>query len=310
MFKLSRLNLILAAISALSGRPEHYPAAPCGQRRQRADVREPGLVPIGDANIRPGYRLQHSELPELLCGTRHRGRSHPRIDAPALPGQHTALWFVIPSSAPLGQAIVRLKQKPDTGDVATFPFAAGIQIVATAPGLFTKSYTGSGPVLATDGTLKAIALTNASVPGQQIAMWATGLGGARTGDVTVEIAAKSSLRRIRGSAQRPRSRPDQLHHPRRCEVRLLRSPRDPRSRRPKQHRRPQHQRQSQRLRASPGPLLFRPRRVGCGTVRHPRALPRLLHLRRPQFRGCGRKHDVRIRGSARGRLPLLRLHGQ
>ncbi len=102
----------------------------------------------------------------------------------------TALWFVIPANAPLGQATVALKQKTDSGEVNAIPGEAPIRIVATSPGLFTKSYRVSGPVLATGAGLAHIALTNASVPGQQIAMYATGLGGAKTADVTVEVAGK------------------------------------------------------------------------------------------------------------------------
>ena len=102
----------------------------------------------------------------------------------------TALWFVIPADAPLGKATVALKQKTNAGEGNTIPGEAPIQIVATAPGLFTKSYRVSGPVLATGAGLARNALTNAAVPGQQIAIYATGLGGARTADVTVEVAGK------------------------------------------------------------------------------------------------------------------------
>jgi uncharacterized protein (TIGR03437 family) len=203
LFKLSRLSLILAAASTLSAFPNILQPPLAVNAATGKTSLSPGSYLSVTPTLGPALTFTATNYQnyfvELLTSD---GATH-QLTPLLSPGQPTALWFVIPANAPLGQAAVRFKREPDTGELATFPFAAGIQIVATAPGLFTKSYTGMGPVLATDGTLKPIALTNASVPGQQIAMWATGLGGARTGDVTVEIAGKPTSAVFAGAHSAP-----------------------------------------------------------------------------------------------------------
>jgi hypothetical protein len=70
-------------------------------------------------------------------------------------------------------------------------FNNSIQIVATAPALFTKSYSSFGPALALNHPSTINGLTTAAVPNGIVSLFATGLNGARTSDVTVEFAGQT-----------------------------------------------------------------------------------------------------------------------
>lgn len=96
------------------------------------------------------------------------------------------IWALVPNDAPTGDFWVTLFR----GDVTYTDFAI---IRREAPGLFTQSYSGFGPALALNylgGAPTRNALTAAAVPGRTEALFATGLGNARAGDVTVDIAGE------------------------------------------------------------------------------------------------------------------------
>jgi hypothetical protein len=63
-------------------------------------------------------------------------------------------------------------------------------VTMMGPGLFTKTYLGSGPALAFNQTGAVNALTSAAVPNREVALFATGLNGASAADVKVELAGK------------------------------------------------------------------------------------------------------------------------
>lgn len=100
------------------------------------------------------------------------------------PANPNELWVPIPANAVLGPATITLTTDQPRQTVT-------IQIVATAPGLFTAAYTAYGPALALNHPSTRNALTSAAIPGGTVSLFATGLGGARTSDVSVELAGES-----------------------------------------------------------------------------------------------------------------------
>lgn len=96
----------------------------------------------------------------------------------------TELWVVIPPSTSLGPAVIAITMNGIT-------YNNSIQIVATAPALFTKYYSGFGPALALNHPSTINGLTTAAVPNSIVSLFATGLNGARTSDVTVEFAGQT-----------------------------------------------------------------------------------------------------------------------
>jgi uncharacterized protein (TIGR03437 family) len=103
----------------------------------------------------------------------------PAVEPPKeFPNKAYAVWAVIPQGATLGAATVT---------VSGIPLNATLQIVPTAPGLFTRNYLGYGTTIALDRSGMRLGLTNAALPLQEISLWGTGLGDATTSAVTVEI---------------------------------------------------------------------------------------------------------------------------
>jgi uncharacterized protein (TIGR03437 family) len=97
------------------------------------------------------------------------------------PANPKHLWVVIPSNARVGSALISIEMRDLTYTTLT-------EIVAASPGLFTINYTGFGPALALNHPSTRNALTSAAVPLGTVSLFATGLNGARTDDVTVELS--------------------------------------------------------------------------------------------------------------------------
>ncbi len=95
----------------------------------------------------------------------------------------TDLWFLIPSNARLGSALVTVTLNGATSN--TF-----IQIVAAAPGIFTNNGFGSGSALAVNHPSTPNALTAAAVPTSIVSLFATGLNGTPSSDIKVELAGQ------------------------------------------------------------------------------------------------------------------------
>ncbi|MEI9815348.1 MAG: hypothetical protein WDO18_23055 [Acidobacteriota bacterium] len=96
------------------------------------------------------------------------------------------VWIQIPATAPLGAASLSVRH-------ATYQYLydMSIEITATAPGIFTNDYRGGGPARALNAPATPNALTSAAVPGGTVMLFATGLNGAGTADVVVELAGKT-----------------------------------------------------------------------------------------------------------------------
>ncbi len=98
------------------------------------------------------------------------------------------LWAVIPSNIKTGIALLSAQ-----GEGMQTP----IQIVETSPAIFTNAYPkftgvgydlwGGSTALALNHPATPIGLTSAAVPGGIVSLFATGLNGATTSDVTVEL---------------------------------------------------------------------------------------------------------------------------
>ena len=105
--------------------------------------------------------------------------------------RRSTLWAVIPKDAALGTASATLYEK-NTRLASTV-----LEIAAAAPGLFSRDYSSFGPALAYsyysyyDGfDFRVNALTAAAIPDHFVALFATGLNGARESDVVVEVAGQ------------------------------------------------------------------------------------------------------------------------
>jgi uncharacterized protein (TIGR03437 family) len=98
------------------------------------------------------------------------------------------MLVVAPKDIPLGPAMVTL-----TLDSTVYP-PMQLVIVRVSIGIFTMSGNGLGPALARNisdtGLTVLNQLTSPAVPSQYVTLWATGLGGFTTPDVTVSIAGK------------------------------------------------------------------------------------------------------------------------
>jgi uncharacterized protein (TIGR03437 family) len=110
---------------------------------------------------------------------------------------NTIIWVALPPSLPLGPATVELLRDGES----VLPVLADIRIVETSPALFTNNYAGWGPALAMDAMLRRVTLTNTTTPGSFAAVYATGLGGAHSGDVTVEAGGVSAVVSYAGPSQ-------------------------------------------------------------------------------------------------------------
>jgi hypothetical protein len=108
----------------------------------------------------------------------------PTVEAPK--GVKWQVWTVLPDDAPIGTARLRLRMN-------NVDYSDTLEIAPTAPGLLTSNYEGFGPAIATKTDFARVALTNPATPGQEIALYATGLAGAGTGDVSVEVAGQPAV---------------------------------------------------------------------------------------------------------------------
>ncbi len=108
------------------------------------------------------------------------------MSAIAAPEGSTAeLFSVIPIGAALGWGHVSVR-------VGAFSETAEVKIVKSAPSIFTRGYRGSTPAIATHRDASQITLTSPATPGEEITLWATGMGGSSPSEVSVEVAGKSS----------------------------------------------------------------------------------------------------------------------
>ncbi len=147
----------------------------------------PGISPGSLVALGQGIISDHSRL-RIEFGTGDLGFTAPVLDNPAYP---PGLWTVVPEGLPVGPASVVLITDGVRGPMAIF------DVVARAPGLFAANYTsfgpGFGPALAQNYTRSAVApvaFTNPVVLGQDVTLWATGLGDTTTADVTIEVAGE------------------------------------------------------------------------------------------------------------------------
>jgi len=97
------------------------------------------------------------------------------------------VWAVIPIDAPLGSATIKVQAFSGVN------YPPAIQIEAIAPGIFTRNNLGYGLASALDKDGAPIRLTNAAQPGHEVSLYATGLGGLTTSDVSVEIAGEQAV---------------------------------------------------------------------------------------------------------------------
>jgi hypothetical protein len=92
-------------------------------------------------------------------------------------------WARLPNDAPLGQITAAVVQDG-------VRYTSQLQNRSAAPGLFTQSYSASGPARAINYGTTGVALnalTSAATPRIFVALFGTGLNGARANEVTVSV---------------------------------------------------------------------------------------------------------------------------
>jgi len=150
------------------------------------------------ATVAPGSILDIQQLqPPRIIGNPDPNRvsvqvrpagSSSEINAPLLAGSFLSIWAQLPPETPLGQAEVTLtvdgqKSAP-----------AAITVANSSFGIFTQARNGLGPAIAQNQESERAPalnqLTNPALPNQYVILWGTGLGSARTSDVTVELGGR------------------------------------------------------------------------------------------------------------------------
>jgi uncharacterized protein (TIGR03437 family) len=93
------------------------------------------------------------------------------LDCPMVYSAAGVAAAILPSNTPIGRGSVSL-----TYNGQPTPFPVTINVVASAPGIYTSTSSGLGPGVFTtpDGILKTFAIT--AKPGDTVVAWATGLG--------------------------------------------------------------------------------------------------------------------------------------
>ena len=110
------------------------------------------------------------------------------------------VWVVVPRLIPVGVATVRLLLDGTSWLTAT------TQVFAVAPGIFTANRNGDGQAAAATYGGRASApnsLTNPALPGEDVTLWLTGLGGTPVGDLSVEVAGSPAIATYAGHHRAP-----------------------------------------------------------------------------------------------------------
>lgn len=178
-------SLLLCALisTTLYAQPNPFPSPTI----RNAASNQPGIAPgsfmaISSPTSGFGSNITFNLTTADGVGVQLTPITPPNLSSIASPGgSPITLWFVIPPNARVGSALVTVG--PSGAGLNNF-----IQIVDTAPGLFTANYSGYGPALALNHPSTRNALTSAAVPFGTVSLFATGLNGARTEDVSVELS--------------------------------------------------------------------------------------------------------------------------
>ncbi len=93
------------------------------------------------------------------------------------------IFAALPATAAIGPAKI-------TVTAPSFNETAAIEIAPVAPGIFTVNQAGNGPALALRADGSPLTLTAPAIPGTQITLFATGLGGVSADEVSVEVAGQ------------------------------------------------------------------------------------------------------------------------